>query len=762
MEDGLISNDPGEAIMLAIQSDPAVAQEILDELERVAKIAEDEKQQAMNAVASDIEAQLRTRMHQRSQKESEWTISRELYMGGLGVQMRSQLFPTEEARKDSGGREKLRLNIIKPKVKTAVSQLISAQFGGGEKNWSLLPSKRPEIDTNVNPQIAVKMMEDIIEDQLEATDYVRETKLSMYDMAILGPGIMKGPINTGHLKKIWEQQQTVDETGNVKIIRIPVMKPEYMPCIKRVDPWMFFPDMTVSRIEDAEDAIEVHPMSKRDLQKLQKHPGYFGDVITEILREGKKDFITQTQLPPYSFLNSELFKDKYLVAERHGRLERDCLCKMGIDLPPAADGEPPIESFWSEVWVCNGKVIRIELSNLEATDCVPYAVDTWEDDPSSIFGFGLPLLNKDQQRVAEGMWDVIVENAKISSGPQVVIDKSLIEPNKDGRYDIEPWNVLLTKGFGVDVNQAIQFKEIPNVQQPLTNVLEMAKSFADEEAAIPLLAGGMEAPQMTSGATGMALIAKAGTSVLHEKAQQWDDNITGRVIQWMYDWNMQYGEAEEAKGDFEVDVRSTTSYLRQHMEIINLEKLIAQSSQNPELQRIVKLDGAARALVANMQLPSNNLVRNDEEVQQYDQEQQQKQQGQPQDPAVLKVQVEMARIEVEKEKIALERERLAWEREQGQMRAQMEYQAKQEANDARALEAASGLQQDQLRRDTAMITLAAKQNVEYAKVAADTKIKERDLAIKEFTAGAKLELDANKQALTAQELELARTTGEGI
>ena len=78
------------------------------------------------------------------------------------------------------------------------------------------------------------------------------------------------------------------------------------------------------------------------------------------------------------------------------------------------------------------------------------------------------------------------------------------------------------------------------------------------------------------------------------------------------------------------------------------------------------------------------------------------------------------------------------------------------------MEAASGLQQDQLRRDTALITLAAKQDVEYAKVAADTKIKERDLAIKEFTAGARLELDTNKQALTQQELDLARTTGEGI
>ena len=200
----------------------------------------------------------------------------------------------------------------------------------------------------------------------------------------------------------------------------------------------------------------------------------------------------------------------------------------------------------------------------------------------------------------------------------------------------------------------------------------MAKSFADEEAAIPLLAGGMEAPQMTSGATGLALIAKAGTSVLHEKAQQWDDNITGRVIQWMYDWNMQYGEDENSKGDFEVDVRSTTSYLRQHMEIVNLEKLIAQTSQNPELQRIIKLDDAAKALVSNMQLPSNKLVRNDQEQQQWDQEQQQKQQNQQPDPQVLKAQADMARIEVEKEKIALERERLQWDREQGQMRAQME------------------------------------------------------------------------------------------
>ena len=760
MEDGLISNAPSEAMLLAVEASPEEAQAILEAIEAEALRLQNEKQQAMDQLASEIETTLRTRMHQRSQKENEWTLSRDLHMGSLATPIYRPIFPEPGAESASlRGRKKIRLNIIKPKVKTAVSQLISAQFGGGEKNWGLLPDKVPEIDTNVDPAIAVKKMEEVIEDQLEATDYMRECKLAMYDMAILGTGILKGPINSGKLKKIWRQELTVDEFGQQKVVRIPELTPEYIPCVKRVDPWMFYPDMTVKDIACAEDAIEIHPMSKRDLLRLQKHPAYYPDVIQDILTENKKDFVAQSQIPPYSFMNSDLFKDKWLVIERHGRVDRGCLCKMGIDLPPDSE---ELESFWAEVWVCSGKIIRMELSNLETTDSVPYAVDVWEDDPSCIFGFGLPLLNEDQQRVAEGMWDVIVENAKISSGPQVVIDKSLIEPNRDGRYDIEPWNVFLTKQFGVDARQAIQFHEVPNRQQELSNVLEMAKGFADEEAAIPLLAGGMDAPQLSSGATGLALVAKASTSVLHEKAQQWDDNVTSKVIEWMYDWNMQYNDDETIKGSYEVDVRTTTSFLRQHMEIINLEKLIAQTAQNPELQKVVKLDEAAKALLTNMQLPSNKLVRNAEEVRQFVEQQQQQAQNQPPDPAVLKAQADMARIEVEKEKIALERERLQFQREQAYHQAQMQYAAKQEANDARVLEAQSGLVKEQLKRDTALIQAGGRQEVEYAKLQQDAQKNERDLSIKEFMAGAKLELEANQQALTREELKMKRETGSGI
>lgn len=728
---------------------PEDAELLMEAIAQAAEKMKSEQEQAEASLAAEIEGKLRQRMSQRSLKENDWTRSQDLYMGKLSNGIYRRVFPLEGEKNKE--KEKLRVNIIRPKVKTAVSQLVSAQFGGGEKNWNLLPSKVPQtLGDQVDPEIAVKLMEDEIEDQLEETDYVRETKAAMYNCLILGTAVMKGPVNTGRLRKVWEP--TIGPEGYP--IRVPRMTTEYIPCIKSVDPWMFYPDMTVRKIEDAEDAIEIHAYSKRDLMKLLVHPGFRQEYVQKVLEDGNKDFIAQSHMPQYSFLNSDLFKDKYLVWEYHGRVDRGCLCKMGVDLPQETVGE----SFWGEVWGCNGYIIRIDLANLETACGVPYAVDTWEEDPSSIFGFGLPLINEDQQRVAEGMWGVIVDNAKISSGPQVVLDKTSIEPGKEGAWNLEPWKVWLNKGF-TSASQAMQFAEVPNRQQELTNVLEMAKAFADEESAIPLLAGGMDAPNLASGATGLALVAKASMSVLHEKSAQWDDNITSKVIGWMYDWNMQYNSKEDIKGDFEVDVRTTTSYLRQYMESINLEKLIAQASQNPDLNKVIKMDEAVKALVANMQLPSNRLVRNSEEIAEWEQKQQENQQP---DPAVLKLQIDQQQIEIEKMKLQLEQQRMEYEREQGMMKAQMEYKAKQEANDAHVIESQAKVQGEQLKKDQEYIQFATRTQMDKAKLDAEIAMKTRAQTSQEFLDGAKLELDANKQRLMERELNLAERTGEGI
>lgn len=724
---------------------------LLEAVMQAAKALADEKQKAKDSLASEIEGVLKNRMHHRGQKESEWTTARDLFMGKLGTSRNVYMYPESVEQRGSPD-TRIRVNIVRPKVEAVVSQLLSTQFGGGDKNWSLRTSKVPQTEDGVDPGAAISRMEDVIEDQLEQTEYARQCKMAMEDMAVLGTGVLKGPINSGKLKKVWIRQQD-PMTG--EIVRIPELTPEYIPCVKRVDPWFFYPDHTVARIEEANDAIQVHPMSKMELQKWLKHPAYDHEALEEVLSHGPKDFVAQRHSPPYTFLNSELFKDKYLVVERHGPIDRDCLCNMGVDLPFSDERH----TYWGEVWVVNSKIIRIELSNLETADSVPYAVDVWEEDPSSIFGFGLPLLVEDQQKVAEGMWGVLVDNAKVSSGPQVGINRALIQPMKDGSHDIVPWKVWSINDYSANISQALQFHEVPNRQNELAAVLEMAKAFADEEASIPPLLGGMEAPQLTAGATGAAMVYKQATSMLHARAEQWDDNITKRVIGWVYDWNMQYGKDEAAKGDFEVDVRSSTSYLRQHMELINLEKLLAQAAQNPEVDACVKTDEIAKAIITNMQLPSAKLIRSSQEIAEY---KQQKSQNQQPDPKMAAVEAKMKEVEAKMSMIGLEKQRLQFESTIAAHQAQMDQQALQESNDARIAEAQSKVLSEQLKRDTAMTQLAAKQGIEMAKVQADIQVKQRDQAIKEFELGIKTELDANKQALQREEMQLKRDTGSGV
>jgi hypothetical protein len=728
--------------------------QLLEALAQEAKRMQSEKQQALDSLAQEIEGTLRTRMGQRSTKEAEWITAQDLYMGKLASTRSAYLFPENDSQRQENvnGKGKYRVNIVRPKIDAVVAQLYSAQFGGGEKNWNLLPSRVPEIDTNIDPTQGVKRMEDVIEDQLEETCYAREYKRAIETMAVLGTGILKGPVNAGRLKKVWQQEQD-PVTG--AIIRKPTLLPEYIPCVKWVDPWFFFPDHTVPRIDDASDAIEVHPMSKRDLQRLQNHPGYISEAITKILEEAPKEFMQAKLAPTQAFANSDLFKDKYLVIERHGPVDQDCLCKIGIDLPFSEERS----TYWAEVWVCNGAVIRIELSNLETADSVPYAVDVWEEDPASIFGFGLPLLVEDQQRISDGIWNAVVMNAKLTSGPQVGINRAMIQPMKDGSHDIEPWKVWAINEFGANINQAIQFFDVPSRQQELAAVLQMAKGFADEEASIPPLLAGQEAPQLSSGATGAAMVYKNATSMLHARAQQLDDNITNKVIGWMYDWNMQYNEDETIKGDYEVDVVSSTSFLRQQMEMINLEKLINQASQNPELAKVLKMDEAAKALIANLQLPSNKLVRNAEEVKQYEQQQQQNQQP---DPKMLEMQIKQQELELEKQRLGLEEKKLQFEQTLNQERARMEYQERMEANDARIAEAQATVIKEQTKRDTAMVNYASRTQMDQAALAAKINIAQRDQDIKEFEIGAKAELDANKQALVNKELDLKAKTGSGI
>src|SRR5690606_26732367 len=181
--------------------------------------------------------------------------------------------------------------------------------------------------------------------------------------------------------------------------------------------------------------------------------------------------------PAYLTQGVNLLKNKYVVSEYHGPLSRGDLETVGIN--PPEEGE----DFYAEVWVCNSRVIRLELSNIEGSQKIPYCVSVWEPDPASVFGFGIPLLARDQQRVVIETWKMLLDNAGVSAGPQVVVDTSIIKP-AEGGLECTPWKVWYLTEYGADASKAIQFFTPQNSFEGLSALFSMAKQLADEESSV--------------------------------------------------------------------------------------------------------------------------------------------------------------------------------------------------------------------------------------------------------------------------------------
>src|SRR5690606_7952096 len=114
-----------------------------------------------------------------------------------------------------------------------------------------------------------------------------------------------------------------------------------------------------------------------------------------------------------------------------------------------------------------------------------------------------------------------------------------------------------------------------------------------------------------------------------------------KVIRRMYAWNMQYNPKNEIKGNYQIDVRSSSEYKNKQMYIRDLERLSMEVSQNPQLALMINSDELFKARLATMHLPSNRIVRTADEIAQAQQAASQ----QP-DPAMMELELKQAEIQM--------------------------------------------------------------------------------------------------------------------
>lgn len=765
---------------------------------------ENQKNSVFDSLTKMVEEKFTDRKTWRATKEAQWITAESLYLGRLGGNVNDTKNPFH-LDGDQNHQIPPDFNIVRTKVDNTVAALEASQFATGDKNWDLRPSPKSELcpeDAQLAAQQAqqraqgapvtealyqsevqrisadkCRAMSETIEDQLNQGNYGSEARKSMEDLVKLGTAVQKGPTNSARLRKSY----TIERTADGKRIYIPILSYEPAPASWRVDPWLFFPDMTTNDPNRLKDSIEVHPYTRANLQDLRSNAGFFPEQIDKVLKEEPKDWISVFHdirgAASLTSSTERLFKDKYLILEYHGPITKKDLDLAGIDYSCTCDGEG--DSVFGEVWVVNGKVIRFAVHALDGQNEVPYAIDVFKKDPGSVFGFGLPDILEGQQRVINRLYFMALWNSGMSCAPMQIINKAILSPAGRGQgYDVAPGKTYLANEHSgdFDLSRAILFVDIPNATPELTQFMDYVRQLAEESSNMPAIMAGLSTPTGSESATGIAIQNQNATAPLFHQSQQWDDNITKKVIRWMYDWNMQFNEDDWIKGDYDIDVITTTQYINQQKARLDLQNLLMMAGQDPEVSIQIDRGDAVRALLATMKLPAG-MVRSVEAV---EAERQRMAQNQQPDPAAIKAQADMLNAENKTKELELKSQEVELQREEMQHRAQMEYATKLENYETREMEAQIRLQEKQMDLQIKYLELAvkdessrasyvqkaeeiqAKAALEAVKLQGSMQQAQSKQALESAKLGVEAQLKATDQAIHQEEMELRRSTGSGV
>jgi hypothetical protein len=253
--------------------------------------------------------------------------------------------------------------------------------------------------------------------------------------------VLKGPIIVGRTRRVWEKQQ--DATGVVHILRIVEDK---RPAVEWVDVWDFFPDMNSPDPEGWEDVYQRHYITKRQLRELAKQPGFDEDAIRQVLREDRKPFATAQHL--------QLLRD--ITGETPDHAAHGALRAVGVPRPGdrraarrvrlrqlTEEDQDPLEVMDAVVWFCEGVVLKAALNPTEVGG-LGYHVTWVKKDETSPFGFGIPRLMRNSQKVANASWRMVMDNAGLALAPQIIMAMG-VRP-ADGNWTLYPGKVWIMDG----------------------------------------------------------------------------------------------------------------------------------------------------------------------------------------------------------------------------------------------------------------------------------------------------------------------------
>jgi len=437
--------------------------------------------------------------------------------------------------------------------------------------------------------VSAKKMEKKIHDQLEESNANKQLRVAAFECALFGTGVMKGPFAIDKEYANWNEEG--EYSPNIKTI----------PQTSSVSLWNFYPDPDAANMDEAEYVVERHKMSRTQIRNLKRRPFFRSNAIDLAIADGEsytKEWWEQAMEDDAQESKAERFE----VLEFWGNVDTEVLEGHDIDIPSELSD---MDQVSVNIWVCNGKVLRLVMNPFTPA-IIPYYAVPYEVSPYSLFGVGIAENMDDTQTLMNGFMRMAVDNAALSGNMLIEVDETNLVPGQD--LSVYPGKVFRRQGGAP--GQAIFGTKFPNVSNENMQMFDKARVLADESTGFPSFAHGQTGVQgVGRTASGISMLMSAANGSIRNVVKNVDDYLLGPLAKAFFNFNMQFDYDDEIKGDLDVKARGTESLMANEVRSQRLMQFLGVV-QNPVLAPFAKMDYIVREIAKSMDLDPDKLVNN--------------------------------------------------------------------------------------------------------------------------------------------------------
>ena len=563
--------------------------------------------------------------NQRRLKEDEWIRSLRQYKRQYDPEILAKI------RQYQGS--EVYPNYTRSKVKPTISKINSIFFPVTNKSWEIdidktqpvpqdilaevnqevmaLQQEGQQVDKNIVKKIFQKITNNLadianqdIDKQLTEMKFEEKFNSVNYSAVVFGTGILKG-IQT---KAETTYEMSFTDNGVVQNENIV-----YKPDVEYVPIWNIYPDYSTYDQSKLSFVFEMHKMSKKELLNLSKFEGFDVNLI--------KNFIKTH--PEGNYVKPNWEKQLEGLADEQGKKEPIIGMYKVLEYWGYVDGYflndetkyDPEESYMVNAWVLGNDIIYLDVADIDDPSSL-YHFYYYEKDDSSIFGEGLPSILRGTQLTICGASRMMIDNSTTVVGPQIEVNLDLLSPEQDvSTY--YPRKLWYRVGRGAEAQYpAIRAYSFDSHIQEYLQIINAFKQFGDEESNLPaFIWGGTEGIPSRTTATGMNQLSNNTNLSIADIVRGFEKENLKILIQ-LIKWNRDFNEKNQkafslsyiAKGfGYETQVYKET-----------MLQALGQFNNSIQPQDEIYINKLAlyKHEIKLLNLPYNDIVRTQEEVDQ--------------------------------------------------------------------------------------------------------------------------------------------------